>query len=126
MTVLAVAIVLLSFLLLRSLGANWTDRVEQTPDDRVVSRNKLGWGRPVPVCYLDMMRGRDDLQLVVAGVFPAFTLPGEDGRFIGGQATFMPEFLEMHRELIVPEEQKKRLLDNRRGAVIGSQRAEGA
>lgn len=57
MTVLAVALTVVAFLLLRALSAGWTLQVEETPDNRVVARHKVGWSQSLPVHYVDRFAG---------------------------------------------------------------------
>jgi putative ABC transport system permease protein len=56
LTVTAVAITLVAFLLLRASSSGWENRVAQTPNDRVITRHEIGWAGTLPVHYLDVVR----------------------------------------------------------------------
>lgn len=81
LTVLAVAITLVAFVLLRTLSAGWTDRIEQTPNDRVVTRHKIGWASSLPVHYANPVRQLPGVIRAVGASMVGLKVPGDDGLF---------------------------------------------
>lgn len=124
LTVGAVAITLVAFVLLRSLGAGWRDRVEQTPNDRVVTRHKIGWAGTLPVHYTDVVRQMPGVIRAVGGSAVGLKVPGQDALFFQSFAIDARDFVDMHYELSAPAEQKAAFLANRRGAMVSVELAE--
>src|SRR6187431_484326 len=56
MTVLSVAVTLVAFLILRSVNSAWTRQVDETPNNRVVARHKVGWEQRLPLHYVEEVR----------------------------------------------------------------------
>jgi putative ABC transport system permease protein len=124
LTVVAVAITLVAFVLLRSLGAGWRDRIEQTPNDRVVSRHKIGWASSLPVHYANEVREMPGVVRAVGAAWVGFKLPGEDGVFFQSMAIDAKDFVDMHYELSAPAEQKATFIGNRHGALVSTELAQ--
>jgi putative ABC transport system permease protein len=124
MTAAAVAVTLVAFLLLRTLSANWTDRVEQTPNNRVVTRHKLGWGQGMPVHYAQAIRGFAGVKYAMGGRWAAVKHPVNDGTWFEATAVEAEPFIAMHYELSAPAEQKRAFVANRRGALITAELAQ--
>lgn len=124
LTVVAVAVSLVAFLLLRSLGAAWTEQVEQTPDNRVVTHHKLGWAKDLPFQYADAIRKFDGVEAAVGVRWAGLKLPGKEGKFFESFAVEGKPFVDMHYELSAPDEQKAAFLGDRRGALVSAQLAE--
>ncbi len=124
LTVVAVAVTLVAFVLLRTLSAGWTDRIEQTPNDRVVSRHKIGWASSLPVHYTDVIRKMPGVNVAMGGSWVGFKLPTDDSVFFQSMAVDAREFVDMHYELSAPAEQKEAFVADRRGALVAAELAE--
>jgi putative ABC transport system permease protein len=124
LTVLAAAITLVAFVLLRTLSAGWTDRIEQTPNDRVVSRHKIGWGSSMPVHYTNIVRSMPGVKLACGASWAALKLPTDDSVFFQSFAVDAREFVDMHHELSAPAEHKAAFVADRRGALVAAELAE--
>lgn len=124
MTVVAVAITLVAFVLLRTLSKGWTDRIEQTPNNRVVARHKIGWAASLPVRYTDVIRNLPGVKRAMGGTWAGMKLPGEDSAFFPSFAVDARDFVDMHYELSAPNEQKEAFVDSRRGALVSLALAE--
>jgi putative ABC transport system permease protein len=123
LTVVAVAITLVAFVLLRSLGAGWRDRIEQTPNDRVVTRHKIGWAGSLPVHYTGVVRQMPGVIRAVGGSAVGLKVPGQEGLFFQSFAIDAKDFVDMHYELSAPAEQKAAFLANRHGALVSAELA---
>jgi putative ABC transport system permease protein len=124
LTVLAVAITLVAFLLLRTLSANWTDRISQTPNNRVVTRHKIGWGQAMPVHYAEVIRGLPGVKHAMGGRWAALKHPTNDRVWFDATAVFAAPFVAMHYELEAPAEQMRAFVADRRGALVSVELAE--
>ena len=124
LTVVAVAVTLVAFVLLRTLSAGWTERVEQTPSDRVVTRHRLGWGTAMPVHYADEIRKMPGVLRATSARWAGLTLPGDEAERFQSAAIDARVFVDMHYELTAPAEQKEAFVANKRGLLVGSEMAE--
>jgi putative ABC transport system permease protein len=123
LTVAAVAITLVAFLLLRTLSAGWTDRIQQTPNNRVITRNRIGWARSIPIRYTDIIRQMPGVRQATAASFLGLRLPeDETARFLVS-AVDAQDFVNMHYELTATAERKQAFVANRRGALVGEELA---
>ena len=123
LTVAAVAVTLVAFVLLRTLSAGWTDRIKQTPNNRVITRNRIGWARSLPVRYTDIIRHMPGVRQATAATFPGLRLPGDETVRFLASAVDAQDFVNMHYELTAPAEQKQAFVANRRGALVGDELA---
>ncbi|MEO8180785.1 MAG: ABC transporter permease [Deltaproteobacteria bacterium] len=121
MTVVAVAITLVAYVLLRTLSAAWTDRIEQTPNDRVVTRHRIGWAGSLPAHYTDVVRSMPGVKRATSATWVGLALPTDVGVVFESVAVDAREFVDMHYELSAPDEQKQAFVDNRRGAIVSAE-----
>ncbi|HEY8945222.1 MAG TPA: ABC transporter permease [Polyangiaceae bacterium] len=123
MTVVAVAASLFAFLLLRTVGAAWTEQVEQTPNNRVVTRHKLGWAKQLPAFYAQTIRGMPGIANAVGVRWAGLKVPTAPKVYFESFAVEAREFVDMHYELSAPPEQKAAFVANRRGALVSKKLA---
>jgi putative ABC transport system permease protein len=123
LTVIAVAVTLVAFLLLQTLSAGWTDRIKQTPNDRIIVRHKIGMAGTLPVRYLDVVRQLPGVQRVVGAAWVGFQLPADNNLLFQSVAIDPREFVDMHSELVAPAEQKEAFIANRHGALVSAELA---
>jgi putative ABC transport system permease protein len=123
LTVVAVAITLVAFMLLRTLSNGWTERVRQTPNDRVVIRHKTGWAGTLPVNYINVVRGMSGVKRAVGAIWVGFNLPGQPGVKFQSFAVDARDFVDMHYELAGPADQKEAFVQNRHGALVSAELA---
>jgi len=120
LTVWAAALSLVAFILLRALSAGWTNRVEQTPNDRVVVRHRIGRAGFLPVHYAEEIRLLPGIERAMGATWMGLKLPGNDGTFFQSFAVGVDDFLDMHHELSAPAQQREAFRRNRRGAAISA------
>ena len=123
MTVLAVAVAMVAYLLLRTLSANWTDRIEQTPNDRVVARHRIGWAQSLPVRYTEVVRGMEGVVRAVGVRWAGFKLPANEGYRFQSVAVDARDFVEMHYELAAPKADQESFVQTRNGALVSAELA---
>lgn len=125
LTVLAVAITLVAFVLLRTLHGGWINRVEQTPNDRVVTRHGVGWSSSLPLRYAEAVRRLPGVKAALGLSRGGLELPTDDGVVFESWAVDNARtFVDMHYELSAPAEQKAAFVMNRQGALVGAEFAE--
>jgi putative ABC transport system permease protein len=123
MTVVAVAISLVAFSLIRTVSAGWTEQVEQTPDNRVVIRHKMGWIGTLPVHYVETIRGLSGVRRAMAASWGNLQLPRDRLLDLGSIAVEAQQFIDMHYELEAPAEQKRAFVEDRRGTFVSDELA---
>src|SRR5262245_56689708 len=75
MTIVAVAISLLAFVVLRAVSSGWTEQVRQTPNDRVLVRHRMGWGRSLPVNDVQEVAGIPGVKRALGVSWASLTHP---------------------------------------------------
>jgi putative ABC transport system permease protein len=123
MTVLAVAITLVAFVLLRTMSRSWTERVAQTPHDRVVTRHKIGWVPRMPARYAAEIRAMPGVAAAMGGRWISAKLPGNEREWFDLMAVEARPFIDMHYEIVAPLAEKEAFIAARRGALVSRELA---
>jgi putative ABC transport system permease protein len=123
MTVLAVAITLVAFVLLRTMSRSWTERVAQTPNDRVVTRHKIGWVPRMPARYAAEIRAVPGIVTAMGGRWAEVKQPGNEREWFDAMAVEAQPFVEMHYEIVAPTAEKAAFVADRQGALISRELA---
>jgi putative ABC transport system permease protein len=118
MTVLTVAIMLSAFIFPRALVEAQEENIRQTPNNRVVTRAKLGWTGWMPKAYADRIREVPGVRHACPNRWAAFKLPGQDRKFFQTFAWDEAPCMAMHSELVAPAEQKQAFIADERGAFV--------
>jgi putative ABC transport system permease protein len=123
MTVIAVAISLVAFLLIRTVSAGWTEQVKETPDNRVIVRHKMGWLGTLPVHYVQRVREFAGVRRAMGASWGNLQLPTDKLIDLGSVAVDAQQFIDMHYELVAPADQKRAFLEDRRAAFVSEELA---
>jgi putative ABC transport system permease protein len=123
LTLLAVAICLVAFSLVRALHAGYTDAVAQTPNNRVVARHKVGWDQTLPVHYAAEVSRFDGVKHAMAGRWAGLRHPVHDTLYIDATAVDARAFAAMHYELVAPQQQKDAWVSERTGLMVSDELA---
>lgn len=118
MTVLTVAIMLSAFIFPRALVEAQEENIRQTPNNRVITRSKLGWAGSLPKGYADRIREVPGVRHACPNRWAGFKLPGQDRKFFQAFGWDEAPCIAMHSELVAPAEQKQAFLDDERGAFV--------
>jgi len=118
LTILGVAIAILAFGLLRTVISAWYAGVEASSASRLVTRNSISLIFPLPLSYKDKIRQIDGVKLVSFGNwFGGIYI--DEKNFFANYAVEPRGYLTLYPEIIIPEDQKKAFLQDRKGAVAG-------
>lgn len=123
MTLGAVCVTLVAFVLLRAVSAAWTEQVEQTPNNRVVTRHKLGWAKNLPARYAQTIRELDGVKNAVGVRWMGLRVRSSPGTFFESLAVEPGPFVDIHYEVDAPADQKRAFLNDRRGALVSEELA---
>lgn len=124
LTILAVAASLLGFVLLRAVGAGWTEQVRQTPIDRVVTRHRMGWGRRMPLAHVQAIGSLPGVDTVWGVRWASLVHPRDPRLSFDSMALEAAPFIAVHDELAAPAEQRQAFVAERTGAFVSRELAE--
>jgi putative ABC transport system permease protein len=123
LTVLGLVVAILSFGLLQTVVDAWYAGAEGAAPTRLITRNAVSLVFPLPLNYRDKIRGVDGVRAVSYGnwfggiyqdpknFFPQFAIDG---------ATYF----DLYRDYVIPEDEFKAFLRDRKGAIVGRKLAE--
>jgi putative ABC transport system permease protein len=118
LTILGVTIAILAFGLLRTVIGAWYAGVEASSASRLVTRNSISLIFPLPLSYRDKIRQIDGVKLVsFANWFGGIYI--NEKNFFANYAVEPKSYLELYPEIVIPQDQKKAFLQDRKAAVAG-------
>jgi putative ABC transport system permease protein len=118
LTIFGVAVAILSFGLLRTVVSAWYAGVEASSASRLVARNAISLIFPLPLSYEDKIRQIEGVKLVSFGTwFGGIYI--DEKHFFANYAVQPETYLKLYPEIIIPEDQKKAFLQDRKAAVAG-------
>ncbi len=118
LTITGIAIAVLAFGLLRTLVGLWYLGVESSSPSRLVTRNAISLVFPLPLSYKDKIRQAPGVKTVSYGSWFGGIYITEKNLF----ANFAVEprtYLDLYPEFVLPPDQKKAMLLDRKAAVAG-------
>jgi len=123
LTIVAAAIAVTTFILLRTVLSAWHVASQYAAKDRIATRNKIGYVMTLPRRSIEVVRA-------VEGVKQATHMNWFGGRYAVKPDTFFSSmavdpqsFLRVMEEIVLTEEERKRWLEDKQGAIIGDQLA---
>ncbi|WP_420263927.1 ABC transporter permease [Candidatus Magnetominusculus dajiuhuensis] len=122
LTMLAVAVAVLAFGMLRCMVDAWYAGVDAAAANRLIARNAISLNFFLPLSYKEKIRQVEG----VAGVAYGNWFGGiyiDEKNFFANFAMDMKSFLGLYPEFQVAGSQKKALLTDRKGAVVGEKLA---
>jgi putative ABC transport system permease protein len=123
LTVLGVAIAILSFGLLRTVIDAWYAGVKASSATRLVTRNAVSLVFPLPLSYKEKIRQIEGVKGVSYGTwFGGIYI--DEKNFFANYAMEPKTYLAMYPEIITSPDQMAAFLRDRKGAVVGRKLAE--
>lgn len=124
LTVITVAILLTAFVFPRTLVEAQQQQIRDSPDNRVLTRPRVGWGGALPARYAEEIRAHAGVRQAVGSRWTGFLIPGKDELFFATFAVDAAPFIAMHHELVAPEEQKRAWLADDRSLIVSADLAQ--
>jgi len=120
LTVFAVAIAVMAFVLLRTVVYSWNVAGEAAAKDRIATRHKVSFVITLPKRYVTTVREVPGVKRATWMNWFGGKDPKNPDNFFANFLVDPETFLEVYDEVEVPEEQKQNWLDDRQGAIVGS------
>ena len=122
LTVVGVAVAVVAFGLLRTLVGLWYAGAEHASDTRLVTRNAISLVFPLPISYLERIRGVPGVNSVSYGNwFGGIYI--EEKNFFASYAIEPRTYLELYPEFVLPQKEKNDFLLDRKGCIVGERLA---
>ena len=118
LTVLGIVVAIVAFGLLRTVVDAWYAGAEAASKSRLVSRNSISLVFPLPLAYAGKIRQIDGVKSVsfanwFGGVYVT------EKNFFPQFAVHAPTYFDLYPEFVVPPEQMRDFLRDRKGAIVG-------
>jgi len=123
LTIVGIAMSVLSFGLLRTTVDAWYAGVEASSSTRLITRNSISLIFSLPISYKERIRGVEGVTRVCQGNW----FGGEyidEKNFFPNFAVEPRSYFELYPEFVLPDDQKEAFLRDRKGCVIGRKLAE--
>jgi putative ABC transport system permease protein len=118
LTILSVTIAILAFGLLRTFIGAWYAGVKASSANRIVTRNAISLIFPLPLSYKDKIRQIDGVKQFAWGTWFAGIYIDEKN-FFANYAIDAKNYMALYPEFILPPDQKKGFLADRKGFCAG-------
>jgi putative ABC transport system permease protein len=118
MTVVTVAILLAAFVFPRTLVEAQERQVRESPNNRVLTQPRTGWGELLPARYGDEIRANPGIRQATGARFAGLGLELKPDMFFGSFAMDPVPFIAMHHELVAPREQKEAWLADDQSMIV--------
>ena len=122
LTIVGIAVSVLSFGLLRTTVDAWYAGVEASSSTRLITRNAISLIFSLPVAYEERIRGVDGVTIVSRGNWFGGVYI-DDKNFFPNFAVDARTYLDLYPELQLPGDQKAVFLRDRKGCIIGAKLA---
>jgi putative ABC transport system permease protein len=119
LTVLGVAMAIVTFMLIRTVLDAWTIAAEHAAKDRIGTRHKVTFIMPLPKRYVDDIRTTPGVKSATWMNWFGGKDPKHDKEFFGTAAVDPKSFVEVYDEIEIPQDQIESWLADRQGAVVG-------
>lgn len=119
LTILAVAISIVAFLLLRTVNWAWSVAVDAASPDRIASRHKVTFVMPIPLRYFEETRVMPGIRATTFAVWSDCRSPQHEHEFFAALAVHTESFLDVYDEVKVSDAEKRAWLEDRQGALVG-------
>ncbi len=106
------------FGLLGALNGAFNAGIELSADNRLIIVNKINFTQPLPIAYLNKVRGIDGVNNVThANWFGAYHQ--DQRKMLVGLAVEPESYLRVYSELVLSDEERRGWLSERQGMIVG-------
>jgi putative ABC transport system permease protein len=119
LTLLSILVAFLLYGLLCTIKEAFTAGVTMAGADRLITRHKVSLIMTLPVTYAQRMRQVPGVEAVVHWTWFGGIYKDDPKNFFGTFPVEPDAFFEIHKEFLLPEDQKQAWMSTRTGAIIG-------
>ncbi len=119
LTIVAIAVAIVAFVMLRTVLTAWTVAADYAARDRIGTRNKVTFIVPLPRRYIDDIRAMPGIKAATFMNWFGAKDPRHEHEFFGNMAVDTATFLTVYDELKLPKEQREAWIGDRKGAIVG-------
>lgn len=119
LTILGVAVAIVTFVLLRTVVYAWTSGADYAAKDRVVTRHKVTFVMSLPKKYIDEVRALPHVKMATWANWFGGKDPKHDHEFFGAFAVDGKTYFQVYPEAAVPAPDMQKWQDDRKGAIVG-------
>jgi putative ABC transport system permease protein len=119
LTILGVAVAILTFMFLRTISYAWTAGAEYAAKDRLVTRHKITFVMSLPKRYIDDVRNMPGVKSATYANWFGGKDPAHDTEFFGSLAVDTATYFDVLNEMAVPPENLATWKADRSGAIVG-------
>lgn len=119
LTVLGVAVAMLTFILLRTMIYAWASAADYAAKDRVVTRHKVTFIMPLPLNYMRTLRDSNLVKETTFATWFGGKDPKHDQEFFGSLAVETDTYFKVMSEMAVPDAEMAAWKEDRSGAIVG-------
>lgn len=119
LTIVGVAIAVVTFVLLRTIIGSWTAAADHAQKDRIVSRHKVTFVMQLPKKYIDDIRNHPDVASATYANWFGGRDPNHEREFFSTLAIDSATYFDVVKELSVPPEQMAAFREDKSGAIVG-------
>ncbi len=119
LTVLGVAVAVLTFVFLRTIVSAWTVAADYAAKDRIVTRHKITFIMTLPKRYVDDVRSAPGVKRATYSSWFGGRDPAHETEFFGTFGVDTDSYFDVYDEMVVPPEQLAAWRADRTGAIIG-------
>lgn len=119
LTILGVAVAIVTFLLLRTVVSAWTGAAEFAAKDRVVTRHKVTFVMPLPRRYVETIRSQPDVKQATWANWFGGKSPNHEREFFATLAIDPATYFDVYDELTFVDGSREAFTEDKGGAVVG-------
>ena len=119
MTILGVAVAVLTFVVLRTVISAWTSAAEHAAKDRIATRHKVTFIMTLPKRYITTIRGVKGIQEATWATWFGGKHPVRDQEFFATLAVDKDSYLKVYDDMVVEPDALAAWKADRQGAIVG-------
>jgi putative ABC transport system permease protein len=119
LTIVGVAIAVLTFMLLRTIVFAWTSGAEYASKDRVVTRHKITFVQPLPKRYIEDVRNTPHIKIATFANWFGGKDEKHDREFFGAFAVDHTTYFTVYDDIAITKEASDAFLHDPQAAIVG-------
>ena len=119
LTVAGVGVMILTFLMIRTVNWSWTAAAAYAAKDRVVTRHKVTFVMSLPKRYVSEIKNAPHVKQVTFANWFGAKDPKHDREFFSTLAVDNATYFDVYNELSVPPDQLATFQHDKQGAIVG-------